>query len=163
MKLRDAQDFDFPPLYALIEDYQEIALDDYDARITPQRVQEIFSTGVVFVFDLHGYAVGGIWFDEFVDDLHCTAHIMVRPRHLKSVLRNDLIGQALDRVFEAGIKKIKAEPMETQQTGIKLLKRYRFKHTGISRNETRQNGKMIDVIRYELHGKFRKKWKKLNG
>lgn len=156
LKLRKPETFDLPPLYALADDYKHKAMDDYDV-FNAEVVKEILQ-GHTLVIDEYGYAVGAIWFDDVIDDLRGTVHLMVRPRYMPKVLEQELIPQAFDWAFKnLKIGKILAYPMHTQKTALKLLRKYRFYEHKPWHKHTKVKGTKVDVIMFELRKSF---WEK---
>lgn len=148
--LRPANHLDLPPLMALAHDFKNLFLDDY-SELEMEDVADVVKSGRAFVFDLHGYAVGCIWFDEVLDDLHCQVHVLVRPEYLRQVLKQDFIGLSIDWAFEQlKVGKVKARTMSTEKSAIKLLRRFKFKDAAPVFKETRHNGVKVDMIHWEM-------------
>lgn len=159
LTLRPALIVDIPPLTTMLEDQCDKYYDDYTV-FDPLYVVHLVKSGELLSIDHAGYAVGCVWYAEKQDDLHVRLHFLVRPKWLKTCIKQRVFEDAIDYAFDVlGVQKIKARPFEFQKGAIKLLNRYKFKHLGYERNETRKNGKLVDVVPFELHAKYWKRWK----
>lgn len=160
LKLRPASPFDTPPLMALLADHKDKFLDDFDT-FDPAIVQDVINSGTSLVIDDHGYAAGVFYFNDQVDDLRATIHLLVRPEYMRQLIKQDLVSQALDFAFdELKVKKIIAEAMSSQKNALKLLRKYRFYEHKPWYKHTRHAGEIVDVIRFELR---RTNWRGRNG
>lgn len=158
--LRQATPFDLPPILALLEDYKEGFQEDGES-LDYEEIAQSIQEGNIWVIDEWDYAVGAVSFSDIKPGISAVIHLIVRPEYLRRVLKLKLIEQSFNIAFkELGVGKIKALPMETQKTAIKLLNRFKFYRIGIFRNETKQRGKFVDIIAFELHKKF---WERHNG
>ncbi len=150
---------DLPPLAALLEDYRGFYFDDY-ALYDHDFLKQLIHTNELIMIDYQGYPVGVVWFSDKVADLHVSVHLLLRPEYLRKALKQDLFSALIHEAFYSlGVSKIKALALETQRMAIKLLRKYKFKHNAIFRNETRQHGKKIDVFAFELHRHYWEKQK----
>lgn len=160
--LRPSQITDIPPLYRLASDKKHLFLDDY-SDFDLEYAHGVCN-GSALVIDHYDYAVGAIWFDDQRDDLHCQLHALVQPQHWREVLKQDMLGKAVDWAFEnLGVAKILAEPMSTQKSAIRLLRKYRFMEHRPWYKHTKQNGIVVDVIRFEARKNFWRRHRDGNG
>lgn len=156
LMLRPATLLDIPPLTALIARYRDRYFDDFDTWDTAFLV-ELIRSGALTVIDDGGYPAGLLWLNHRVADLHVTAHLLMHPRMVRRIYREGILDAMLARIFATGVRKIKALPMACQTGTVRLLKRLRFKLSGILREETRYRGKPTDVLIFELSRKY---WQK---
>lgn len=158
LTLRPSNLLDLPPLYALANDYKSQFLDDYH-DIDLEYAQGLCNSGACLVIDDFGYPAGAVWFSDQVDDLHCQVHVLVHPKHWREVIRRDILPQAVDWAFEnLGVGKILAEPLSTQKTAMRLLRKYRFYEHKPWYKHTKQGGVVVDVTRFEARKNY---WRRL--
>lgn len=147
---------------ALIQDFKDGFVNDYDDEIDLQWVYQVLSSGNCrLICDQYDYPVGGFWLDGIMDDLHGRLHFIIRPEYLKQCLKQDLFNQWISETFEQyGFSKLIAECYNTQKTAIKLLRKYQFYEHKPFFKHTRQKGVIVDLIVFELR---RRNWEKRNG
>lgn len=147
--LRPSNLLDLPPLYSLASDTKHLFLDDY-SDFDLEYAHGVCNSRATLIIDHYDYPAGAIWFEDQVDDLHCQVHVLVHPKHWRQVLKQDILGQAVDWAFNnLGVNKILAEPMSTQKTAIRLLRKYQWYEHKPWYKHTKQGGITVDIIRFE--------------
>jgi len=160
LKLRAPRVTDLPPLYALAEDHKHKFLDDYH-DFDLEYAKRILNNPHTLIIDDHDYAVGVFWFDDTVDDLHSTIHMLIRPEYFRKFLKQGLGAEVINTAFESlGVLRLYGFPMSTQGSAIKILKKHHFYSHIPWRSHTKQQGKRVDTIFLELK---RSTWEKKNG
>ncbi len=148
--IRSIHPDDGPAVWALLDDYRPMFQDDYET-LSPGWVLSLVNSGEPLVLEAEGYPIGMAWYSDIRMQLHAMIHVLFRPQYLRAILKQGLLESVLDYGFQTlDLRKIKAMAMSTQTTAIKLLRRYQFKQCGLFRKETRQHGKLIDVLAFEL-------------
>ena len=148
---------DLPPSFNMFVDQAGKFLDDFH-EVTLPYVQEILADAHTLVVDDHGYALGVIWFDDTVGDLHTTMHVLFRPEAWRAVIRQNILPKAATHAFKTmGVGKLLAFPMRTQKTAIKVLRKYKFYEHKPWYKHTRYQGIKVDIIMFELRKKY---WEK---
>jgi len=160
LTLRPPSPLDLPTLYALAVDHQDKFLDDY-TEIDLDYAQQIIADPGTQIIDAYGYAVGAVWFSERKDDLHASVHALINPKYYRAILKEDILGKAVDWAFDTlGVGKVLAEAMSTQSTALSLLRRYKFYEHKPFYKHTKQRGVIVDVIWFEARKNF---WRKQRG
>jgi RimJ/RimL family protein N-acetyltransferase len=159
LTLRPASPLDLPPLEELLINHKHLFYDDYDAY-SREFLISLVQSGELYVVDYYGLAIGAVWYHSQLDGLHLSLSFLILPSYLRKALKAGVIDAVIDIAFDVfEVEKIKALAMETQKGAIGLLKKYKFKQVAYLWNETKKNGKKIDVIGFELRKKFWKKYK----
>lgn len=160
LTLRLANLLDIPPLYALACDKKHLFLDDYH-EIDLEYAHGLCNSRASLIIDHYDYPAGAVWFDDQLEDLHCQMHVLVNPKYWRQVIKQDILPQAVDWAFDClGVNKILAEPMSTQKGAIQLLRKYKFYEHKPWYKHTKQNGVLVDVIRFEARKNY---WRRLRG
>lgn len=110
--------------------------------------------------------VGAVLLDEIHPaKLHGRFHTLVDPVYWRQISRQDGISKAIDYTFKTyGVRKIKAMPMKTQKSALKLLKKYGFWFGDAMPNEAMVKGKPVSVLPCHLtRGYWYKQKGQLNG
>lgn len=163
MILRPASIVDLPALVALIEDNKELYLTDYETFDFRDLIRGIDS-GEILTIDVYGYAVGGVWLSERLDDLYVNAHFIAKPARLREILKRGVLEKVKDYAFEElGVGKIKASSLVSRKSTLRLLARLGFKQVGLLTKETKRKGIKEDVALFELRKGYWKKQRKALG
>jgi RimJ/RimL family protein N-acetyltransferase len=154
LSIRPPSPLDLPPLYALAVDHKGKFLDDY-SDFDADFARYVLALPGTLIMDDYGYAAGVAWFDDQVDDLRATMHLLVRPEAWRQVIKQGLLPAVVDSAFDTlGVAKILAEPMSSQKGAIKLLRKYKFYEHKPFYKHTKQGGIIVDTILFELRRKF---------
>ena len=159
LTLRVPKALDFFAVYTLAAQQAPHFLDDFH-DITPRYLERILSDPASRIIEQKAHPVGVVWYDPVLADLHAEIHFLLQPCCWKQALREGLPAQIVSDVFSRlGVDKLLAYPMHTQTTALTLLRRTGFYEHNPWRNHTRQHGRKVDVIFFELKKNY---WKKIS-
>lgn len=157
MLFRKATALDVPFILAIIDKHKHIFFDDY-TELAPEVTLDSLRAGTLYVFDKDDKVVGCLSLSNQFHDLFAVIHMVIEPSAIRTLLRENLLLHLIDVLFaDFKINKLMANVLHTQTCAIKLLQKCFFRLVGRKDMHTRQRGRYMDVIEFELK---RKRWKK---
>jgi RimJ/RimL family protein N-acetyltransferase len=154
LEIRTSNVDDLIPLMVLVKDHYKKFTEDSDPPIW-KGIAALIANGEIITLTHNHYPVGLFWFNNFKKDLFVEIHFLVWPKYYREIVKSDIFEKVLTRAFQIfKVRKIKAQPLETQHGICSTLKRYHFLECRRREREAMMNGKILDIRVFELRSKW---------